>query len=251
MWSSPATDRARDRVDRGGRVFASARRRVLIGPKKAVDCLSFNSGGTRLAAGGRDQTIRVWTVDWRKDPTSASSGLQESTELRGHTDEVSSLSWCTGSGSTQLLASCSTDKTVRLWDLADAKNPALLQTVNTIGSNLHVRWSPCGRWLALINAANLVSLLSFDAATRKLAITRSVGFSNDVNAIEWARDSSRIMLGYAVGTLEVVTVPTLAKESSIKAHGTTVFALQLDPRERCWRQAAQTRSCICGMRRRW
>jgi WD40 repeat protein len=82
----------------------------------------------------------------------------------------------------------------------------------------------------LVNEANLVSLISFDPATRKLSVSKSVGISNDINDVEWARDSSRIVLGHHSGFVEVYSVPALAKESAIAAHGSTIFAMQLDPK---------------------
>src|SRR5207249_10510172 len=81
--------------------------------------LAFSPDGTRLAAGCRDNTIRLIDVATR----------QEVAELRGHADYVHAVAW---SPDGTRLVSGSGDYTVRVWDAlspaarakcADAKQP--------------------------------------------------------------------------------------------------------------------------------
>ncbi len=236
MWTLPSADRDTHRVERFSRHMAGGRRRVLIGHKKAVDALAWNYTGTRLASGSRDQTIRVWHIDTKKEigiAANAPAGTHNNSdyvELKGHSDDVCRMSWCPMAGHADLIASCSMDKSVKLWDTKPGANPALLFSLATLGVNLHLKWSPCGRWLILLNQQNLVSLIAFDPLTRKLQVTKSMGFNLDVNDVEWSRDSERVMLGHMTGSVEVLAVPALTKLSTIPAHPTTIFALQLDPK---------------------
>jgi eukaryotic-like serine/threonine-protein kinase len=65
--------------------------------------VAFSPDGTRLAAGCRDNTIRLIDVATR----------QQVAELRGHTDYVHAVAW---SPDGTRLVSGSGDYTVRVWD---------------------------------------------------------------------------------------------------------------------------------------
>ena len=240
MWSLPSADRDADRVSRAARLFSSAKRRALVAHKKPVDCLAWSVPGTRLASASRDASIRIWSFDARRDIGGGAGAQQqqhqqqqqhhpqqfESIELKGHTDDVARVSWHPQQH--ELLASCSQDKTVKLWDTRGSGR--LLYSMHTLGPNLHLKWSPCGRFLLLLNSNNLVSLIAWDPATHKLSVIKSFGFTLDINDMEWAAGSERAVLGHQNGSLEVVSVPGLTKVASIPAHGSTVFALAMDPR---------------------
>src|SRR5207248_7467338 len=65
--------------------------------------VAFSPDGTRLAAGCRDNTVRLFDVARR----------QQVAELRGHTDYVHAVAW---SPDGTRLVSGSGDFTVRIWD---------------------------------------------------------------------------------------------------------------------------------------
>ncbi len=82
--------------------------RVLRGHKDQVIGLHFSRDGRRLASGSWDGEIRVWDLgNPRARPR----------VLTGHTDAVHAVRFV----GDQLLASASTDKTVRLWDQRTGK----------------------------------------------------------------------------------------------------------------------------------
>ena len=68
-----------------------------------VFMVAFSPDGTRLAAGCRDNTVRLFDVASR----------QQVAELRGHTDYVHAVAW---SPDGTRLVSGSGDFTVRIWD---------------------------------------------------------------------------------------------------------------------------------------
>lgn len=236
--------------------LASARRRSLAAHKKPVDCLVWNRNGTKLASASRDMSIRVWSADARGTISDASL------ELKGHTDDVARVSW--HPTHTHLLASCSADKSVKLWDtsVSPASGKPLLYSMNTIGMNLHLRWSPDGRYLLLLNSSNLISLINWDPNTHKLMVLKSIGFALDINDFAWAPTfnpaanaagagaaaagvsassassspvppgSDRVILGHHNGSLEIVSIPSLLKLASIPAHGSTVFCMDVSPNGR-------------------
>ena len=260
MWTRPSADRDADRVDRVSRLFtlAAGRRRSLAAHKKPVDCVAWNRNGTKLASASRDMAIRVWSADARGTLSDVS------VELKGHTDDVARVSW--HPTHTHLLASCSADKSVKLWDTAAAASSGkqLLYSMNTIGMNLHLRWSPDGKYLLLLNSSNLLSLISWDPQTNKLMVLKSIGFALDINDFAWAPivntaatgtgagagsvaaasassspssaaassvapGSDRVILGHHNGSLEIVSIPALVKLASIPAHGSTVFCMDVSP----------------------
>ncbi|KAK6183306.1 hypothetical protein SNE40_010812 [Patella caerulea] len=115
--------------------------------------------------------------------------LEEVTTLDGHIDPVWCVSW---SPSGSLLATCSGDKTIRIWGKEGEK--WICKTVLTDGHTRTVRyvtWSPCGRYLASA---------SFDATvviwSRKEGEFESIatleGHENEVKAVTWASSGSLI-----------------------------------------------------------
>ncbi len=86
----------------------------------AVDALAFNQNGRQLASthGVGDQTVRLWSVDTQK-------GLNLLHTLPGHTliiwavcfSPIATLGLDNGVSSQPLLATGSSDQTVRVWDL--------------------------------------------------------------------------------------------------------------------------------------
>jgi WD40 repeat protein len=78
---------------------------TLRGHTSFVTSVAFSPDGARIAAGGADRTIRVWTF---------ASGAA-AVSLSGHTSNITSVTF---SPDGQRLASTSADHTARLWDAA-------------------------------------------------------------------------------------------------------------------------------------
>jgi WD40 repeat protein len=100
----------------------------------AVRSVAWSPDGARLASGGNDTLVKVWTV---------TGGRPQLQQLNGHTDSVTWVAWRPDG---KALASAGEDKTVRIWDLQGMKEPQVL-TEHT-GKVRCVAWSPDGQVLA-------------------------------------------------------------------------------------------------------
>ena len=112
--------------------------RELTHHTKKVHTVAWNCDGKRLASGSVDRTVCVWRVGG-----SSGSGTLEH-ELKGHQEAVDQLTW--DPTHPDLLASASSDKSVRVWDARSGKCAA---NVPTKGENINIAWSPDGNTIAV------------------------------------------------------------------------------------------------------
>ena len=90
--------------------------------RNAVYWCAFSPNGERVATCGHDMTIGVWDAVGNHDPEHTkleNMGKRINQVLKGHTGWVMQVKW---SPTSKYLASCSADKTIKLWDVEDEKN---------------------------------------------------------------------------------------------------------------------------------
>ena len=90
--------------------------------RNAVYWCEFSPNGERLATCGHDMFIGVWDVVGNSDPTRSvaeNQGRRINQVLKGHTGWVLQVRWCS---TAKYLASCSADKTIKLWNVEDETN---------------------------------------------------------------------------------------------------------------------------------
>jgi len=93
--------------------------RLLPGHSEAILALSYSSDGDFLVSGSRDNTLRIWT-----NPLSPIN--EKSIVCEGHTDAVSSVSVSKSSNAsgTFMIASASSDLTVKMWSFEPKEGKA-------------------------------------------------------------------------------------------------------------------------------
>ena len=108
-WLATGSEKGAVRVyDKGYNVVTTLRLEAQ------VNSVAFDGAGTRLAVGGWDRQIHVWTIS----DTAGQGDLKLAGILQGHTNGVSAISF---SGDGRTLVSSSWDHTVRLWDMDTLK----------------------------------------------------------------------------------------------------------------------------------
>ncbi len=123
------------------------------------------------------------------------SGFKLLHTLRGAAENVCEVTW---SPNGRLLATASSDHSIRIWD---GQTSDLLQTLKSHSSSVYeVAWSPNGQILASGSTDNTVCL--WDGQNGELLRTLE-GHSNDVGSLEWSPDSQLIASGSRDQTVRV------------------------------------------------
>ncbi|KAE8148513.1 Nuclear distribution protein nudF [Aspergillus avenaceus] len=145
----------------------STTRYSLESHRDKINCVAFHPTFSSIASGSDDCTIKIW--DWEL-------GELERT-LKGHTRAVRDIDYG-GPRDNVLLASCSSDLSIKLWDPADGyKNIRTLQGHDHIVSA--VRFIPSG---------NLLVSASRDTEMRVWDVTNGYCVKTISGHSDWVRD---------------------------------------------------------------
>ncbi|MCJ1312179.1 protein with putative role during mitosis [Agyrium rufum] len=153
----------------------SPARHTLQSHRLPVTCVAFHPIFSSLASGSEDNTIKIW--DWEL-------GELERT-VKGHTKAVLDVDYGGPRGGT-LLASCSSDLTVKLWDPSDE-----YKNIRTLPGHDHsvsaVKFIPSGAAGAPLSGNLLVSA-SRDKTLRIWDVTTGYCVKTLHSHVDWVRD---------------------------------------------------------------
>jgi len=177
-----------------------------------VHSVAWNKDGRKLASGSYDQTACVFSLDRDK--------LTKDFTCKGHTDSVDQLCW--NSQNSDIFATASGDKTVKLWDTRTGKS---ISTVNTKGENINICWSPDGKTIAVGNKEDLVTFI--DVKTMKTQSSQQ--FKVEVNEITWNNRNDQFFVTTGLGAVLVHSYPDLKLTHSLQGHTANCICIKFDP----------------------
>ena len=152
-----------------------------------ITMVSWSPDGKRLASASYDKTVQVG------DPLKAHRSsflmnllnvLRTTIVYSGHSERVSSLSW---SPDGKYIASCSSDKTLQIWDTLTGRR-SFVHSNRSAAMNT-VAWSPNNRAIAF--GSNDKAVQIWDVQNRK-PMTTYQGHTNYITSVAWSPDGSRI-----------------------------------------------------------
>ena len=158
---------------------------------KEILCAAWSPDGELVARGDNGGAILLSKAD---------TGTQATQPLRGHVGRVFCI--CFGNKIKRLLASGSSDRTIKIWEIGEGGAQATLRLTleGHTDSVMSIALSPDDRYMAIASDNKTVGLWDVVAGHRVRVLE---GHSKRVNSVAWSRDGRCIVSGSSDGTVRV------------------------------------------------
>lgn len=193
--------------------FDTLKTKEHYGHDGKVQSVGWSCTGLKLASASVDKNGRIWNFD--KD-----GALISELSLKGHTESVERIKF--HPKNPDVVASCSLDKTLRIWDVRSGK---CTHSVDTKGQNINLAWSPDGQYLAVGNKKDIVSIID----TAKYKILKNHRFTSEIDEMSWNSTGDTVLLTTGSGSIKLMSFPSFEHKLSLQAHTSSAYCLQFDP----------------------
>ncbi|KLJ08229.1 hypothetical protein EMPG_16351 [Blastomyces silverae] len=228
----PAPSRRMVPKDRFGQWFGSLKVQSYYDPaargpgSHTIRTLAWNPTGSLIATGSVDRTLRIWNPE--------RTHVKYSTELRGHSSGIEKVAFNPVKESE--LASCSSDGTVRFWDV---RSKTCISRVDVGGEAFTMTWAADGSVILVVESPSTPTLQTPAGTTapantfKALAPhpqpvqTNATTFSHSFNTSDLD-----LFLTTGDGTVKVVSYPSFNPLHTIHAHTSACLSIALSPTSR-------------------
>ncbi len=194
----------------------------LMGHEGRIRSVAFNHDGQMLASGSADNTIKLWDVRDIENSTCIKT-------LRGHSNWVwtvvfSPISPMSPEGIEQILASCSEDRTIKLWDINTG------ECFKTLEGHSHWVWtvvfSPDGQILASGSADSTIKLWNVHTGE---CIRTLTGHKDLVWSVAFSPDGTILASGSEDQTVKLWNPDTGECLHTLTGHTKQVYSVAFSP----------------------
>jgi WD40 repeat protein len=208
------------------------RTQLLPTPGGPLEDLAWSPDGTYLAGAGHDLLVRIWNVDTGeylgdfteriRKPFVHAEGFEFAVGLKGvsHEDVIFAVSW---SPDGRKLATASWDKTVAIWDVAEATQVVAIRNPGWIGT---VAWAPHGDQVAFGGYDQAVYVCSAETGKE---VKKLEGHSDWVRSVAWSPDGKYLASSGYDGSVFIWDLGTGQMIKGLGADSYVVAALEWSP----------------------
>eukprot|EP00124_Ichthyophonus_hoferi_P002424 Ihof_evm1s165 gene=Ihof_evmTU1s165 len=192
--------------------------------QRKIQTVAWNSEGEKkdnstplLAVGSADPQVYVYPC--------TSTELGEPRILSGHTDGIKQVMWAPKPHS-NILATASLDKTVKVWDMRAHSKPIKSFTNE---EPLCINWSPDGQQLGMIvKGHNDDIFIAYDlrGSTDRKVVDKK--FQKQLNQFTWTASGNEVMFATKKGTVILASYPKMKTISFATGHTGPCYSIALD-----------------------
>ncbi|OJD12214.1 hypothetical protein AJ78_07155 [Emergomyces pasteurianus Ep9510] len=239
----PAPSRRMVPKDRFGQLFGSLKVQSYYDPaargpgSHTIRTLAWNPTGSLIATGSVDRTLRIWNPE--------RTHVKYSTELRGHSSGIEKVAFNPVKESE--LASCSSDGTVRFWDV---RSKTCISRVDVGGEAFTMTWAADGSVILVGRKDDTLIPISVESpSTPTLQTTPGTAAPTNVfkaltphpqpvqtNATTFSHSFNTsdldLFLTTGDGTVKIVSYPSFNPLHTIHAHTSACLSIALSPTSR-------------------
>ena len=195
--------------------------------------MAWSEDGEKLASGSAEGSIRIWSMEKIASSIIQSANNDKSNKFSsnfsvelsgGHTRNVNQLQWCPFNSN--VLASCSNDKSVKIWDISE-NHPNVL-TIPTEIEILTLCWHPLKPILAAGTKDDRILFYQLSDNFLFANLVETLKFNSEVNEISWSANGNDLAVALGIGIVELYRFVSnsIEKSKTLKAHTADCFCVK-------------------------